>query len=84
MSSPPGSETAIAIGDVLGNRWTGPLPADGDYRIRVFLQRSAARRNEAAKYTLTVAITDHVDAKVPGTDYHATGTVTTMNISCAR
>lgn len=72
---PPGSEAAIAIGDTLGNKWTGQLPTDGEYRIRVFLNRSAARRNETAKYTLTVGITGHFDAKVAGTNYHATGTV---------
>ena len=42
--------------------------------------RSAARRNEKAKYTLSIDITDGglgkapaSDAKVPGTPYHATG-----------
>ncbi len=72
---PPGSEAALAIGDTLGNIWTGQLPVDGEYRIRVFLMRSAARRNEAATFTLSVAITSQIDAKVAGTPYHATGTV---------
>jgi len=72
---PPGSEAAIAIGANLGNQWTGTLPKDGDYRIRVFLMRSAARRNETAKYTLSVSVTGRADAKVAGTSYHATGTV---------
>lgn len=78
---PPGSEAAIAIGANLDNRWNGTLPASGDYRIRVYLMRSAARRNETATYTLTVGITGSAshapagDAKVPGTPYHATGKV---------
>jgi hypothetical protein len=72
---PPGSDAAIAIGANLGNRWTGTLPVDGDYTIRVYLMRSAARRNETANYTLTVGITGSADAKVPGTSYHATGMV---------
>jgi hypothetical protein len=72
---PPGSEAAIAIGANVGNQWSGALPADGEYRIRVFLMRSAARRNETAKYTLSVGITGRADAKVRGTPYHATGTV---------
>lgn len=72
---PPGSEAAIAMGENTGNEWSGALPADGDYRIRVFLMRSAARRNETATYTLSVGITGRVDAKVAGTPYHATGTV---------
>ena len=78
---PPGSEAAIANGSTLGNTWSGTLPVDGDYRIRVYLMRSAARRGEKAAYTLTVGITGHAaqapagDAKVAGTPYHATGTV---------
>ena len=32
------------------------LPATGDYRIRVFQMRNAARRGEASNYTLTVRI----------------------------
>lgn len=78
---PPGSDAAIAIGSTLGNTWSGTLPVDGDYRIRVYLMRSAARRNEVATYTLTVGVTGSAtpapagDAKVAGTPYHATGTV---------
>jgi hypothetical protein len=63
---PPGSnDVAIFIGQNEGNEWTGALPADGEYKVRVYLMRSAARRNETANYTLTVGIT--------GTA-HATGT----------
>lgn len=81
---PPGSETAIANTSAsTSNSWAGALPADGDYRIRVYLMRSAARRGESANYTLTVAITGAAappqartgDAKVPGTPFHATGAV---------
>lgn len=72
---PPGSDAAIAIGSNLGNQWTGALPVDGDYTVRVYLMRSAARRNETANYTLSVGITGSADAKVAGTPYHATGNV---------
>jgi hypothetical protein len=79
---PPGSETAIGRGDTSGNAWTGELPVDGDYIVRVYLMRSAARRNESANYTLTVGITGGSlgaapagDAKVAGTPYHAQGPV---------
>lgn len=72
---PPGTEAAIAAGSQLGNKWSGELPADGEYTIRVYLMRSAARRNESAKYTLSVGITGRADAKVAGTQYHATGKV---------
>jgi hypothetical protein len=54
---PPGSkDVAIFIGSNEGNEWTGALPADGEYTIRVYLMRNAARRNETANYTLTVGI----------------------------
>ncbi|MBS0562483.1 MAG: hypothetical protein JSR21_20745 [Proteobacteria bacterium] len=74
---PPGSDAAIGRGDLTDNAWTGVLPVDGEYRVQVYLMRSAARRNETARYTLTVGVADAPpgDAKVPGTQYHATGTV---------
>jgi hypothetical protein len=81
---PPGSDdAAMFIGSSNGNEWTGTLPVAGDYRLRVYLMRSAARRNETANYTLDVSVTGHsleplpgsVDAKAPGTGYHATTTV---------
>jgi hypothetical protein len=53
---PPGSETALFVGSTSGNRFEGVLPADGVYTIRAYLMRSAARRNEAAAYTLDVAV----------------------------
>jgi hypothetical protein len=82
---PPGSnDKAIFVGSTDGNEWTGTLPADGEYKVRVYLMRSAARRNETASYALTVGITGSPgasdlgkapasDAKVKGTPYHATG-----------
>lgn len=84
---PPGSnDVAIFVGSTGGERWSGRLPKDGEYKIRVYLMRSAARRDEAARYTLTVGIDGGAaaaplgkprpgDAKVAGTPYHATGTV---------
>jgi hypothetical protein len=82
---PPGSnDEAIFIGSTDGNKWTGALPATGEYKVRVYLMRSAARRHEVASYTLKVIITGTPkasgfgeapasDAKVKGTPYHATG-----------
>jgi hypothetical protein len=72
---PPGSQAAIAIGSTVGHEWTGDLPADGDYTIRIYLMPSAARRNEKATYTLSVSITGAGDVTVAGTPYHATGMV---------
>jgi hypothetical protein len=36
--------------------WQGDLPKDGEYVIRVYLNRSAARRGAAANYSLRVEI----------------------------
>ncbi len=80
---PPGSnDVAVFVGSSGGNEWTGPLAADGEHTIRVYLMRSAARRNEHAEHTLTVGITGGAasdahptDAKVAGTPYHATGEI---------
>lgn len=85
---PPGSkDEAIFVGSGGGNEWTGALPSDGEYAVRVYLMRNAARRNETARYTLSVGIGGIAaaspalgsapagDAKVKGTSYHATGQV---------
>lgn len=79
---PPGSrDVALFIGSVSGNTWRGPLAEGGDYRIRLYLMRSAARRNETAEYRLEVAIENAPvpaasrDARVGDTPYHAVGQV---------
>jgi hypothetical protein len=84
---PPGSEdVAVFVGSTSGNDWSGTLAADGEYTIRVYLMRSAARRNETAHYTLTVGIEGSAsaaalgtapaeDKKVEGTPYDATGEI---------
>lgn len=54
---PPGSNNeAIHIGSTAGNDWSGALPADGLYKVRTYLMRNAARRNETAAFTLRVGI----------------------------
>mgnify|MGYP000167328859 CR=1 FL=1 len=71
---PPGSTwDAMFVGSTEGDVWAGVLPSDGEYRIRVYLYRNAARRNERAGYTLTIGIADpdpgaasSADAKVAG------------------
>ena len=82
---PPGSaNVAMYAGSMTGEpSWSGVLPADGDYAIRVYLRRPAARRNESSKYALNVAVTGKPlpplssarDAKVAGLAYHATAKV---------
>jgi hypothetical protein len=59
------------------------LPTDGDYTVRVYLMRNAARRNEASEYTLTISVTGRAlpplpasrDALIPGTPFHASASV---------
>jgi hypothetical protein len=82
--APGENEVAMFNASTSQNQFEGTLPASGDYKIRVYMMRSAARRSEAASYTLTVGITGSPkasdfgkapasDAKVKGTPYHATG-----------
>ena len=39
-----------------GNQFEGRLPASGDYKVRVYLMRSAARRDEIANDRLEMSI----------------------------
>ena len=72
---PPGSDdVAIFVGSMSGNRFAAALPADGVYTIRVYLMRSAARRNETAHYTLEVSIAGGAEtAAAPSRASPATG-----------
>jgi hypothetical protein len=53
---PPGSEEALFVGSTSGNRFETTLPASGEYTIRVYLMRNAARRSEKTSYTLEVGV----------------------------
>lgn len=84
----PGRDAAIFIGATSGNEASLQLDRSGDYLIQVFLVRAAARRNERANFTLALSIAGaaaaspqapSTDARVAGTNFHATGT-----IPCAR
>jgi hypothetical protein len=80
--APGETEVAFFNGSISENQFEGELPATGDYRIRVYMMRSAARRNEVANYRLEMIVTGAAhgaahgaggtDALVPGTSYHAT------------
>ena len=81
---PPGSgDVAMFVGSMSGNRFSGVLPTDGDYAIRVYLMRNAVRRNESARYTLTLDVSGQAlaatpaaeDALIPGTPFHASAKV---------
>jgi hypothetical protein len=54
--APGESEVAFFIGSNDGNRFEGDLPESGDYTIRVYLYRNAARRGEKADYRLKITI----------------------------
>lgn len=78
-----GTDTALFIGSSSGNRFRGLLPSDGDVRVRVYLMRPAARRNETSAYTLMLKVVGvplapvpaSRDAQIPGTPYHASAEV---------
>lgn len=63
---PPRSEQAIFIGSTSGTRYSGRLTQTGDYRVRVYLMRNAARRGERADYNLTVGVEGRPGAAAPG------------------
>ena len=83
---PPGSaDVAMYVGQD-GGPYAGMLPTDGDYKVRVYLMRNAARRNEVSNYELTVRVTGKAltplpasqDALLPGTPFHASGSITCL------
>ncbi|MFW2364922.1 MAG: hypothetical protein ACN4GW_00785 [Desulforhopalus sp.] len=88
--APGENQVAIFNGSISENQYEGVLPESGDYKVRVYMMRSAARRHETANYRLEMIITaadnqpvkeapvepaPATDAKVEGTPYHATGKV---------
>ena len=77
---PPGSnDVAMFVGSTSGNYVERVLPGDGVYVVRVYLMRSAARRNESSNFTLNLKVTgkalealpSSMDATLPGTPFHA-------------
>lgn len=59
---PPDAENeGVFAGSRDGDRFQGILDLDGDWKIRVYLIRAAARRGETAAYSLTVEITGEPD-----------------------
>ena len=52
----PGSEENLFDGPSGGGTARLTLPASGDYRIRVFQMRNAARRGAVSDYSLTIRI----------------------------
>lgn len=79
LMAPGESEAAFFIGSTSGNSYAGAAPTSGDYRARVYLMRSAARRGERASYRLTLTLgrtqathesgPDYADGLTGGPDY---------------
>lgn len=84
----PGQDTALHIGSTSGHDFTGELPVTGKYTVRVYLMRSAARRNEQASYVLDVGIASNTKTSAPA-KWDASGNVacssgnTTLDMQCA-
>jgi hypothetical protein len=55
--APGENEVAMFIGSTSGNQYETTLPKSGDYKIRVYMMRSAARRKEVANYRLEMIVT---------------------------
>lgn len=56
--APGENEVAFFNGSVSENQYEGTVQATGDYKIRVYMMRSAARRKEVARYRLEMIIQD--------------------------
>jgi hypothetical protein len=56
--APDSTGEALFVGSSSGNHFAAPVPADGSYRVLVYLMRNAARRNEVARYTLRIDLRD--------------------------
>jgi len=55
--APGENEVTMFVGSTSGNQFEGTLPKSGAYKIRVYMMRSAARREEVAKYRLEMIVT---------------------------
>jgi len=54
VMAPGEQDVAFFIGSNDGNNYTGEARDSGNYTVRVYLMRSAARRGERARYTLDI------------------------------
>jgi hypothetical protein len=54
---PPSSQDALVNTAITGDaQWTGDLKQDGDYTVRVYQMRSAARQGKNPIFTITLAV----------------------------
>lgn len=56
LLEPGETAAAIHIGSTVGNQFEGVAAKSGDYRVRVYMMRSAARRDEKADYRLQMIV----------------------------
>ncbi len=62
IQAPGKDEVAMFNASINDNQYQGDLPVSGGYKIRVYLMRSTARRNEFANYRLEMIITGDAGA----------------------
>lgn len=95
----PGASAALFIGSSQGNSTTFQVPSTGTYTISVYLMRNAARRNETARYAMTIYVdgraqvqqpapvqNDFADGLAGGPDYwqvHGLSAGDTLNVRAA-
>lgn len=77
-----GEDAAMFVSSTSGSRFVGEAPKDGEYIVRVYLMRNAARREETAAYTINFTVAEggkDSKATIPGdtppTRYDASGKV---------
>ena len=58
LIAPGETNVAIFNSSNEGNQFEGKLTKTGDYKVRVYLMRNVARRNEVANYSLDISISD--------------------------
>ena len=72
-------DTPLFVGSVSGNQFSGLLPKDGEYTIRVYLMGNAASSNQSADFTLDIDITSRpasaAKGSTPPAKYDASGKI---------
>ena len=72
-------DIALFVGSVSGNQFSGLLPKDGEYTIRVYLAGNGASSGQAADFTLDIDITSRpasaARGSTPPAKYDASGKI---------
>jgi hypothetical protein len=83
--APGQNEVAFFNGSTSQNPYEGVLPASGDYKIRVDMMRSAARRNEVADDRLEVIVAPGADGPAgPVSKSRGRGALSRVDIGAGR